>query len=170
MLTENQTIICLDAAYEQHASAVAGVYATSWTSETGEAEAHVVAGPPPPYEPGEFYRRELPLLLRALRGRMADVIVIDGYVHLSADGAPGLGARLYDAIGGAAAVVGVAKNPFRGEAFSQRVRRGGSESPLFVTAAGCDASAAAALVGRMHGAHRIPTLLGLADRAARRAV
>jgi deoxyribonuclease V len=38
--------------------------------------------------------------------------------------------------------------------------------PLFVTAIGMDVADAAALVRGMHGAHRIPTLLGWVDRLA----
>jgi deoxyribonuclease V len=48
------------------------------------------------------------------------------------------------------------------------VFRGGSGSPLFVTAVGVDAAEAVRDIKRMHGAHRVPTLLRLVDRLARR--
>ena len=45
-----------------------------------------------PYVPGAFYQRELPCLLEVLRRVEAplEVVVIDGYVWLSADRRPGL--------------------------------------------------------------------------------
>jgi deoxyinosine 3'endonuclease (endonuclease V) len=68
-----------------------------------------------PYEPGAFYKRELPCLLAVLNTVSGlEVIVIDGYVWLSADGKPGLGARLFEALNSRVAVVGVAKNAFAG--------------------------------------------------------
>ena len=59
-----------------------------------------------------------------------------------------------------------AKNPYRGSGFATPVLRGGSKSPLFVTAAGMDVAEAARHVEGMHGKHRIPTLLGWVDRLA----
>lgn len=98
-----------------------------------------------------------------------DLIVIDGFVWLDADGRPGLGAHLHAER--AIPVVGVAKTAYRGcEAWSAPVLRGASTRPLFVTATGVDRAGAAAAIAGMHGAHRIPTLLALADRAARDAL
>src|SRR4051812_46953481 len=53
-----------------------------------------------PYEPGAFYRRELPCLLAVLALVKVPLaaVVIDGYVWLSRDRNPGLGARLHDAL------------------------------------------------------------------------
>ena len=98
------------------------------------------------------------------------VIVIDGYVWLGANSAPGLGAHLFEALQSAIAIVGVAKSHYRDDTWSERVYRGQSRKPLYVTAAGIEAAKAAALVSGMHGKHRIPTLLQLADRLARAAV
>lgn len=122
------------------------------------------------YEPGAFFRRELPLLCAALDALATppDIIVIDGFAWLAAE-RPGLGAHLHGAT--TIPVVGVAKTAFRGcEAWSAAVLRGESTRPLFVTAAGLDRAEAAAAIAAMHGAHRIPTLLALADGAARRAL
>jgi deoxyribonuclease V len=123
-----------------------------------------------PYVPGAFYQRELPCLLEVLRRVEAplEAVVIDGYVWLSADRRPGLGARLFEALGGGVAVVGVAKTSFQGAAFAEPVLRGGSARPLYVTAAGADPAAAAGWIRAMHGAHRIPTLLQRVDRLCRR--
>jgi len=93
-------------------------------------------------------------------------VIIDGYVWLGA-GRPGLGAHLYEALGQRIAVVGVAKRRFHGAGDAVPVLRGTSQVPLFVTAVGIDPSEAAEGVRRMHGGHRIPTLLKRVDRLSR---
>jgi deoxyribonuclease V len=121
------------------------------------------------YEPGAFSKRELPVLMEALAQVEEPLagIVIDGYVWLDANRRPGLGARLHEAIGGGTPVIGVAKTLFRSDDWSVPVVRGKSLRPLYVTAAGIPAEEAAHAVRSMHGEHRIPTLLGFADRIAR---
>lgn len=96
----------------------------------------------------------------------ARVILIDGYVWLGA-GRPGLGAHLYQALSQRTAVVGVAKRRFHGAGDALPILRGTSQAPLFVTAVGIDLAEAAANVQRMHGPHRIPTLLKRVDRLSR---
>lgn len=119
------------------------------------------------YRPGAFYERELPALLAVLRlvDPPPDLLVVDGYVTLDPEGRPGLGARLADAVG--LPVVGIAKTRFAPATHAIEVLRGKSRRPLYVTAASIDAPAAALEVRRMHGEFRIPTLVGLADAAAR---
>jgi deoxyribonuclease V len=126
------------------------------------------AGAPDEYEPGDFKKRELPYLVKlveAARDRAADIetILVDGYVWLDA-GRPGLGGYLHEAC--AIPVVGVAKTQFH-SATAIEVLRGQSQSPLYITAAGIDATAAANFVRAMHGDHRIPTLLRIVDHASR---
>lgn len=112
------------------------------------------------YVAGEFYRRELPCLLRLVK--MADarpsVIVIDGYVTLSAEARPGLGWHLWEALERQVPVVGVAKTAFAGTPAECAVYRCGSRSPLFVTAAGLPLAEVKANVEAMHGPYRLPTL------------
>jgi deoxyribonuclease V len=115
----------------------------------------------------------LPLLLAALKKLDAepDAILIDGYVWLDTKGRRGLGAYLYEELGQATPVIGAAKTRFAGaEKWSGQVIRGRSTAPLFVTAVGMDAAEAVAHVRSMHGEHRIPTLVGLADRLAREGI
>jgi deoxyribonuclease V len=165
-------IAALDVCYGPRAAAAAAVLFQGW-ADAAEAGHHLaLVADVAPYEPGAFYRRELPCLLAVLAEVRAPLsaVVVDGYVWLSDDGHPGLGAHLYDALGRGPAVIGVAKTSFRGSAFAERVVRGGSASPLHVTAAGIDASAAADLVRAMHGPHRMPTLLARADRLCREAM
>lgn len=120
-----------------------------------------------PYQPGNFFRRELPAV-RTVLGRTAgiELLVIDGYVDLDPDGRPGLGAYLrreFDL-----AVVGVAKTRFRSATHAVAVHRGTAAlRPLYVTAAGIELARAAELVRRMAGPHRIPDSLRRVDRLAR---
>jgi deoxyribonuclease V len=124
-----------------------------------------------PYEPGALYKRELPGILELLKSielYFLNAILIDGYVFLDDEGKPGLGAYLYEAIGGAVPIIGVAKTHFATVHHRKReVRRGNSIRPLFITAIGIEPDSAAALVGSMHGAHRLPTILKLLDRLTR---
>jgi deoxyribonuclease V len=122
------------------------------------------------YQPGQFFRRELPCLLAVLRELPpVAVVVVDGYVWLDGVSVAGLGAHLYQALAGKVAVVGVAKTKFGGPGGAVEVVRGRSTRPLFITAVGMDAQRAAEHVRSMHGPDRIPTLLKRVDSLARQA-
>ena len=104
-----------------------------------------------PYQPGQFYLRELPPLRAVLDGVIGlSLLVIDGYADLDPDGLPGLGARARDEFG--VPVIGVAKTPFRTATHAIAVLRGTSARPLYVTAAGMPRADAASLVRQMAGA------------------
>ena len=166
-------IAFLDVSYASDATGVACLLADTWTAATPAMEiCRCLACAPADYVPGEFYKRELPLL-RAVIDDLTPhpaMLVIDGYVWLGANNAPGLGAHLFEALHSATPIVGVAKTRYRDDTWSERVYRGESRRPLYVTAAGVEATKAAELVSRMHGKHRIPTLLQQVDRLARAAV
>jgi deoxyribonuclease V len=162
-------IAILDAAYKEAGAGIGCVLAEDWASSAAAVQfAKYVAGIPEQYEPGAFYKRELPLLLAMIEALpfTPHAYVIDGYVWLGLE-KPGLGAHLYSALGSCAPIVGIAKTPFHGDTCSIPVSRGQSKHPLLITAAGIEVDEAAALVATMHGEHRIPTLLKLADRLAR---
>jgi deoxyribonuclease V len=161
-------IVCLDVDYRDAGAVAAGVWFRAWPAATAELETAATIAHVEPYVPGEFYKRELPCLMEVLsRGSAAQIVIVDGYVWLGA-GRPGLGAHLFDALGGRASVVGVAKTSFAGATDAVPVYRGGSKSPLFVTAGGAiTPEQAAAHVASMHGPHRVPTLLRRVDRLAR---
>lgn len=162
-------VACVDVDYRDAAAVAAGVWFRGWSAAEAETEAVATFGEAAPYQPGELYRRELPCLLGVLaRGPAADVVVVDGYVWLG-PGRAGLGAHLHAALGGRAVVVGVAKTRFAGAMDAVPVYRGGSRSPLYVTAAGVSAAEAAGWVAGMHGPYRLPTLLKRADQLARAA-
>ena len=120
-----------------------------------------------PYQPGEFYKRELPCLLALLQkiSHPLSLLIIDGYVTLGPK--PGLGQRLYEALDPKLPIIGVAKTRYA-SATPIEVMRGGSQSPLFITAVGIDPQPAADNIRRMHGPHRIPTLLKRVDQLARK--
>jgi deoxyribonuclease V len=63
-------------------------------------------------------------------------------------------------------VVGVAKRRFAGAAAIE-LHRGTSHQPLMITAAGIDPAVAAQHVAAMHGPHRLPTIITLADQLGR---
>jgi deoxyribonuclease V len=115
------------------------------------------------YRPGAFFERELPALREVLAGVTLDLLVVD--VQLDPDGRPGLGAYAAGAVG--VPVIGVAKTLFQGATHAIPVLRGGSARPLFVTATGIDPQAAADIVRRMAGPHRIPDALKRVDRLSR---
>lgn len=161
------TDVCYDEADDR--ALAAGVLFREWDAGKPFFEFQVHVDGIAPYEPGSFYKRELPCLLALLtevrKTHRVDVVVVDSYVDLE-PGHPGLGRRLYDALDGQVPVVGVAKSNYA-HAVQALVYRGGSVSPLHVTAAGLEVEAAADLVRGMHGPYRMPTLLQRADALSR---
>jgi deoxyribonuclease V len=162
-------IACVDVYYRDDEARAACVLLRDWpdADSAGVYVEHITGVAP--YHPGQFYRRELPCLLAVLakvEGAL-DAVVVDGYVWLGG-GTPGLGARLYEALGRAVPIVGVAKTRFAGAA-AEAVVRGTSRRPLYVTAAGMDLADAATRVRGMHGPFRVPTLLKKVDQLCRQA-
>lgn len=159
-------IVALDVQYEGDRAAAAAVIFDNWTDATPRDTITVFIEGVAPYEAGSFYKRELPCLLKALDAVEAkhgrpDLLIVDAYVNLE-PGHPGLGRRLFDAVG--IPVVGVAKTRFH-QAEAEPVMRGGSGNPLYVTSVGVVNMAPH--VVQMAGEYRNPTLLKLADRLAR---
>ncbi len=161
-------ISVLDVQYTGTTARAACVQLGDWPDERPADQWAVDVDHVAPYQPGRFFERELPCLLAVLRARpLPQFIVIDGYVWLDLKQAKGLGAHLYDAIGGAAPVIGVAKTAYQGSAMAAQVVRGVSKSPLYVTAVGMPRDQAEANVRRLHGANRLPTAIAAVDRLAR---
>lgn len=164
----------IDVDYRQDHAAAAAVVFDSVTADRAAVERVVRVDGIADYEPGAFYKRELPCVLAVLRALRADsvdvdTILVDGHVWLG-PGMPGLGARLFETLlaerGVAIPVIGVAKTPWHDRAAHVEVVRGGAK-PLWVSAVGVDVAAAADVVQRLHGPYRLPTLLTRADRLAR---
>ena len=98
---------------------------------------------------------------------MPEHIVIDGHVYLDDARKPGLGKYLYDALQGKAAIIGVAKSPFKSTPADAAIFRSKSKRPLYVTATGVDEHTAKGFIRQMHGPYRLPTLLKRADELCR---
>lgn len=162
-------ILATDTHYTDSMARTAGVMFRDWADEEPASTQVVESTEVADYEPGSFYKRELPLILELLETVTPhpSIVVIDGYVHLDGEGRKGLGAHLFDALGGGVPVVGVAKSTFEGSPHAVAVHRGGSVRALYVTAAGLDPEEAAERVRSMSGSHRHPTLLKLVDRLCR---
>lgn len=166
-------IAILDAAYADTSSAAACVLSNDGSDPVASSELIHRAGPPAAYQPGEFFRRERPLLLALINSlpTKPDMLVIDGYVWLDGQGRPGLGAHLHEAFGRALPVIGVGKTRFAdADQWAAPILRGASTSPLYITAAGLPLEAAVQAIQLMHGPSRIPTLIARADRLARDAL
>ena len=160
-------IAVLDVHYVEPGARCACVVAEGWAAATPAASWVVTVPTVAEYEPGSFYKRELPCLLAVLAGHpLPECVVVDGHAWLD-ERTPGLGAHLYEALGRAVPVVGIAKSSFRGSPAAARIVRPTSKRPLYVTAAGLDQVDVAALVERMHGPGRIPTLVTCADHLCR---
>jgi deoxyribonuclease V len=160
--------ICLDVQYHAVGAQAAAVLFDNWIDPRPTHSASLSIDTVAEYQPGAFYKRELPCLLALLATITAPLehIIVDGFVYLDSEYKPGLGAHLYNALGGAIPVIGVAKTAFQG-APSLPVLRGQSQQPLLVSSIGCDTAQAAAWVQHMHGMYRIPTLLKAVDQLAR---
>jgi deoxyribonuclease V len=161
-------IACTDVYYGQTQAIAACLLFRYWSDDHPSLEL-TERIQPEPYEPGRFYRRELPGLLSVIERVpvQTGVIIIDGYVWLGDEFHPGLGAYLYEALGRVTAVIGVAKALFQEGPAVRAIKRGASLRPLYVTAAGMDLNEAARSVVELHGEFRIPTLLKRVDRLCR---
>jgi len=163
-------ILAVDVDYHPDGTAcVAGVGFNLWQQEQESNSFLHTVQKVADYQPGQFYKRELPCILELLEviEERPSLIVVDGYVWLDTQGRAGLGAYLYDHLKREVPVIGVAKTSFQKSPHAWEVLRGQSRKPLFITAAGLDPLSAAECVRRMHGSHRIPTLLKRADHLCR---
>lgn len=159
-------ILAVDVQYDDARATgrVGGLWFADWADPIATHEAVVDVTDVAPYQPGHFYKRELPCIEAIMgHGPQPRLIVVDGYVDLG-PARPGLGRYLHDACG--LPVIGVAKTRFRSAAPAE-VLRGASARPLYVTSAGLDVERAADAIGRMAGPHRMPDLLKRVDQLAR---
>jgi deoxyribonuclease V len=162
-------IACTDVHYTNTHAVAACILFRGWSDAHSDLAITERVEDAAAYEPGQFYRRELPALLSVI-SKLAlrpEVIIIDGYVWLGDRDHPGLGAYLHKALDESAAVVGVAKKPFRSGPAVRSVRRGTSARPIYVSTAGMDLNEAAARIAELHGEFRIPTLLKRVDLLCR---
>lgn len=169
-LSQGQNMILVtDVQYAEDTALAAGILFNQWDEDIIEKKVvkHIIGVNP--YEPGAFYKRELPCLLSLLAeiDEPLEAIIVDGFVTLGGDKDKGLGMHLYDSLGQSTPIIGVAKKSFIGTPKKCEIFRGDSEKPLYITTAGISLLEAKALVTSMKGIYRIPTLLKNADQLCR---
>lgn len=161
-------IAFVDVQYRDSDATAACLLVARWDADRADREWTCRVSPVAPYEPGAFFKRELPCLLAVLeKCPPLTHVVIDGYVWLDAARTPGLGARLHEALGQRSTVIGLAKTAYRGSPMATPVPRPGSKKPLFFTCIGEDEGVARAHIDRLHGTFRLPTLVKRVDALAR---
>lgn len=121
-----------------------------------------------PYVSGQFYQRELPCLLEALKGlENIECIIVDGYVWLDEESRKGLGLHLYNALEHQVPIIGVAKARFGNTPETCELLRGESTKPLYITSKDIELEEAKEAIASMHGKYHFPTLLKEVDSLAR---
>ena len=164
----NCKIACFDVYYyEDYAKACCVVFENS-TREIIISEYYEIIKPVNEYISGEFYRRELPCLLKVYGSikEDIDVIIVDSFVMLG-DCKKGLGAYLFEALDKKVPVIGVAKTFFRDCKDYIEVYRGKGNKPLYVSSIGIDLCYSAALIKNLNGEYRMPDVLKRVDQLSR---
>ncbi len=163
------SIFAIDVDYRETYAVAAGIMFDDWEDSIPTSQSVIRVDEIAEYEPGYFYKRELPCLLKLLHQlkTLPEYIIVDGYVHLEETQKPGLGKHLYDALQGKSIVIGVAKTRFNNTPPEIEVFKGESQRPLYVTAAGISDTEAKKLIEKMDGRYRIPTMLKLVDQLSR---
>lgn len=121
-----------------------------------------------PYEPGSFYKRELPCILELLKQVNLDelqAIIVDGHCYIDNNKSFGLGGFLWKALDKKTPIIGVAKKSFyKTDKVSFPVYRGKSNSPLFVSSIDYNTEDAVEKIKNMQGKYRIPDILKKVDQ------
>ncbi|MDC8006030.1 endonuclease V [Aureisphaera galaxeae] len=124
------------------------------------------------YIPGQFYKRELPCILKLLDRVDLDSlegILVDGHVFVDNDEKLGLGGHLWESLNKKIPVIGVAKKSFHNtEKVSIPIVRGKSKNPLFVSCVGMELDLTVQRVQNMKGIYRIPDILKTLDQWTRK--
>lgn len=135
------------------------------------------------YIPGEFYKRELPGIIKILEKLKEEhidiwnnvkIIITDSFITLKYgyEVWSGLGQHLADylkSIGEDKIIYGVAKSNFcDSHLISHAIFRGESSKPLYVQSTSGEHTGVAFMIKNMHGQYRIPTMLKLVDQLSRK--
>lgn len=159
-------ILALAVHYREHVAKVVAVL-FNWEDEQPNKIIIEIIKVVDNYLPGEFYKRELPCLLKVIENvtiQELEAIIIDGHIYTDSQGGFGLGGKLWESLNKQIPVIGVAKSPFYSNKETVReVFRGESEKPLFISAIDYKLDVAVANVKKMKGKYRIPTLLKTLD-------
>ena len=165
-------IIAIDVHYRENIAKSVSIAFDNWTDALPHTTHIVEVKNIAPYIPGQFYKRELPCILKVLEksdlSKIA-LIIVDGYVILNDEGKAGLGHYVYEALAQKIPIVGVAKRSFHNNKKKViQVFRGASKNPLYVTSVGIDLTEAAEQVKNMAGDYRFPELLKILDQETKR--
>jgi deoxyribonuclease V len=168
----NKALLAIDVYYpEGKAKAVGALF--YWQDEVAKEIISIELDNIEAYIPGEFYKRELPCILKVIEKvdfKRISTIIVDGNVYIDNEGTFGLGGKLWEALDGKIPVIGVAKTFFKNtEEKVIPVERGQSKNPLFVSAIGMDTEEAGALIKGMKGEHRMPDILKYVDTLTKEA-
>lgn len=161
-------ILAVDVGYSETNARVAGVLFQHWNSDAYARLLTVNVQNVAAYESGNFYKRELPCILKLIETVEDEIscLVIDGYVVLGA-GRDGLGMYLWRSLAEKVPIIGVAKSRFKETSQQAEIYRGKSLTPLYISAVGMDLEDAKTSILQMSGNFRLPTLLKLADQLSR---
>ncbi|WP_204344529.1 endonuclease V [Psychroserpens algicola] len=159
--------LALDVHYKTNYAKSVGITFLSANDQTPQDTYIEIVGDVAAYQPGEFYKRELPCLLKVISKvdlNTITTIIVDGHVYVDNDGQFGLGGYLYEALDKKIPIIGVAKRRFHtNKETVKNVFRGRSNNPLHISAIGMNLDQAAQFILAMHGNHRHPTLLKTLD-------
>ncbi len=165
-MSSDKQVLAMDVGYYDRSAKAVGVL-FNWDDSEPSDVITAITDSVEEYSPGEFYKRELPCLMKVieqLNMTSIDTIIIDGYVTLDDNGKAGLGLHLWHALDKKFKVIGVAKTSYHNNRLeTHEVIRGQSKKPLFVTAVGLNKEAAAILIKEMKGTNRIPDILKTLD-------
>jgi len=159
-------ILAIDIHYkETYAKAVCVAF--NWADETPQKVYTDTIAEVAPYVSGEFYKRELPCVLKILEQTNLDTveaIIVDGHVFVDNDKKYGLGGYLWEALDKKVPIIGVAKKSFiHTEEVSKPILRGTSKNPLYVSCIGIEKGVVLEKMKLLHGEHLMPTILKLLD-------
>ena len=156
-------ILAFDTHYREQQAKTVCICFENWTDDKPLHVYTAITADVADYEPGSFYKRELPCILNLFSSitlQQINYIVIDGFVTLDDHGKKGLGGYLYEALENKIPIIGVAKNNFHGnEKHVIPLYRGDSARPLYISAVGITKETAAQHIQSMTGAYRMPHLL-----------
>ncbi|MEN0053310.1 MAG: endonuclease V [Mucilaginibacter sp.] len=160
-------ILAIDVYYRSNdAKAVAVLF--NWDDAANQQVIVEIIDDAAEYIPGEFYKRELPCILKLLEKidlNLVDAIIVDGYVYVDNNMQYGLGGKLWEALLEKVPIIGVAKTSFyRNKETVNELRRGESLNPLYISSIGIDVNEATRLVKAMKGNFRIPDILKNLDQ------
>ncbi len=160
-------ILAFDTYYFENKAKTVCVSFENWTDEQPtQIYSEVIEGVPD-YEPGAFYKRELPCIMSLLKNinlNEVSCIIVDSFVLLNDMGKLGLGGYLYNELDKKTPIIGVAKSGFHENKKNvKELIRGESKKPLYISAIGLELQEAYEMVNAMHGDYRMPTLLQILD-------